>query len=139
MISKSFLLKEFILLHTERSRSMSASEVRVRVFKKSNFHQLTCGKFRTSTTLSMKFFEEFLKLLLKEMPIPDFQTIFLPLLKFAGDGNEHTGKEAVESLSMHFKLSEDELATLLPRFRRGCRRERRRSRSDGGYAGEIRP
>lgn len=48
------------------------------------------------------------------MPIPDFQTIFLPLLQFAGDGNEHSGKEAVESLSVHFKLSEEELATLLP-------------------------
>ena len=31
------------------------------------------------------------------MPIPDYETIMLPLLKFASDANEHSAKEAIES------------------------------------------
>lgn len=48
------------------------------------------------------------------MPIPDFQTCMLPLLKFAGDGNKHTRQEAFESLAKHFSLSDEELSELLP-------------------------
>lgn len=48
------------------------------------------------------------------MAIPDFQTIMLPLLKFAGDGKEHTLHEAVDKLAEDFKLTEEEQATLLP-------------------------
>jgi restriction system protein len=51
---------------------------------------------------------------LKEMPIPDFQSIFLPLLKFSGDNQEHSSREAVDSLAKFFKLTDEELATLLP-------------------------
>lgn len=32
----------------------------------------------------------------------------LPLLKFASDGNEHSTKEAIESLSYYFKLTNEE-------------------------------
>lgn len=42
------------------------------------------------------------------MPIPDFQTIMLPLLKFASDGKEHSGEEALEVMCNHFKLTESE-------------------------------
>jgi len=42
------------------------------------------------------------------MTIPDFQTIMLPLLKFAGDGKEHTLHEAEEKLAKVFNLSEEE-------------------------------
>ena len=38
------------------------------------------------------------------MPIPDYETIMLPLLKFASDDKEHSAKEAIESLSHYFKL-----------------------------------
>jgi restriction endonuclease Mrr len=31
------------------------------------------------------------------VPIPDYETIMLPLLKFASDANEHSAKEAIES------------------------------------------
>jgi len=48
------------------------------------------------------------------MAIPDFQSIMLPLLRLAGDGKLHTLREAVESLSKHFTLSEAERAALLP-------------------------
>lgn len=30
------------------------------------------------------------------MPIPDYQTIMLPLLKFFSDGNVHTHRESIE-------------------------------------------
>ena len=48
------------------------------------------------------------------MPIPDFQSLMLPLLKFAADGKEHTLREAVETLSDNFKLTEVERAELIP-------------------------
>jgi len=48
------------------------------------------------------------------MPIPDFQTIMLPLLQFSSDGEEHSIHEAVESLASHFSLTEEEKSTLLP-------------------------
>jgi restriction system protein len=48
------------------------------------------------------------------MPIPDFQTVMLPLLTFAGDSNEHSLREAIEQLSLHFKLTPDERQEMLP-------------------------
>jgi restriction system protein len=48
------------------------------------------------------------------MAIPDYQTIMLPFLKFAGDGKEHAKHEVVDRLSSYFKLSEIELKELLP-------------------------
>jgi len=46
--------------------------------------------------------------------IPDFQTIMLPLLRFTENGQEHSIRDAIESLSEHFKLTQDELQELLP-------------------------
>lgn len=48
------------------------------------------------------------------MPIPDFQTIMLPFLQFAGDGKMHNFLEAVNSLAKEFKLTDEEIDTLLP-------------------------
>jgi len=48
------------------------------------------------------------------MPIPDYQAIMLPLLKFAGDGKEHSLREAVDALAVQFKLTEQEVKQLLP-------------------------
>lgn len=48
------------------------------------------------------------------MSIPDYQTIMLPLLKFASDGQEHSTREAIEALAQTFKLSEEERKALLP-------------------------
>lgn len=48
------------------------------------------------------------------MAIPDFQSIMLPLLKFAADGREYTQREAVEYLARHFDLSSADLAQKLP-------------------------
>lgn len=48
------------------------------------------------------------------MAIPDFQSIMLPLLKFYSKGSEYSTKEAVESLAQFYKLTEEELAELLP-------------------------
>jgi len=46
--------------------------------------------------------------------IPDYQSIMLPLLKFAGDKKEHSMIEAIESLASFYKLSEEELNEWLP-------------------------
>lgn len=48
------------------------------------------------------------------MAIPDFQSIMLPLLNFCADGQEHTNREAIEALSAHFVLIEEEQKQLLP-------------------------
>jgi len=48
------------------------------------------------------------------MPIPDYQSIMLPLLKFAGDKKEHLIREAIEHIANIFNLSEEERRELLP-------------------------
>lgn len=48
------------------------------------------------------------------MPIPDYQTIMLPLLRHAADGKEHSLQETVEKLAQDFKLTDDERRELLP-------------------------
>ncbi|MDJ0795683.1 MAG: winged helix-turn-helix domain-containing protein [Calothrix sp. MO_167.B12] len=42
------------------------------------------------------------------MTIPDYQSIMLPLLKYAANGKEHSFRETIESLSHKFNLSESE-------------------------------
>ena len=42
------------------------------------------------------------------MPIPDFQSIMLPLLRSMSDGAEHTNKEVLETLSQGFGLAPEE-------------------------------
>ena len=44
------------------------------------------------------------------MAIPDFQSIFLPLLKACADGKEHTKQELLPVLAKQFGLTEAELA-----------------------------
>ena len=46
--------------------------------------------------------------------VPDFQSFFLPLLKFAKDGQTHTTKEAYAAMAEHFKLSGEDLKEMLP-------------------------
>lgn len=48
------------------------------------------------------------------MAIPDFQSLMLPLLKLAADGNELSIRESVESLAKQFNLSDEERRELLP-------------------------
>jgi len=48
------------------------------------------------------------------MPIPDFQSLMLPLVKIAADGAEHTNTEAAEHLANGFGLSEQDRKELLP-------------------------
>jgi hypothetical protein len=47
------------------------------------------------------------------MAVPDFQTLMLPLLKLASDGQPHTLAEALDRLAQEFQLSEDDRAQLL--------------------------
>lgn len=48
------------------------------------------------------------------MPIPDFQTIMLPLLETLADGKVWTMREVTEYLAKHFSLTESEIGELLP-------------------------
>lgn len=48
------------------------------------------------------------------MPIPDYQTAMLPLLRLASDGAEHKFRDAVEELALEFQLTNDERGELLP-------------------------
>ena len=48
------------------------------------------------------------------MPIPDYQSVMLPLLRFAGDGAEHKFRDAVEALALEYQLTPDERSELLP-------------------------
>ncbi len=48
------------------------------------------------------------------MPIPDFQTIMLPLLQHLSDGREHPNQETIGALARRFGLSKEELTELLP-------------------------
>jgi len=48
------------------------------------------------------------------MAIPDYQSIMLPLLRYAGDGGLHRFREAVEALAQRFDLTEEERRDLLP-------------------------
>ncbi len=48
------------------------------------------------------------------MAIPDYQTVMLPLLKFAGDEKEHSTREAIDKLAEYFDLTTAELSELLP-------------------------
>jgi restriction system protein len=49
-----------------------------------------------------------------EMTIPDFQSIMLPMLQIAGDGNEHSIHDFLDRLADHFSLTEQELNEMLP-------------------------
>jgi restriction system protein len=48
------------------------------------------------------------------MAVPDFQSFFKPLLELAGDGKEHSVREAREIIAKNMTLSEADLSELLP-------------------------
>lgn len=47
------------------------------------------------------------------MAIPDYQSVMLPLLAFAGDNNEHSKRDTIDALADYFKLSDAEKRELL--------------------------
>ncbi len=47
------------------------------------------------------------------MPIPDYQSVMLPLLRWTSDGQEHSSREAIDSLADNFELTEAERKELL--------------------------
>ena len=48
------------------------------------------------------------------MAIPDYQSIMLPLLKLAGDGEEHSLRETIDTLADRYDLTDEERRELLP-------------------------
>jgi restriction system protein len=48
------------------------------------------------------------------MAIPDFQTLMMPVLQVLKSGNELPFKQVVNELAVEFKLTDDELADMLP-------------------------
>jgi len=56
----------------------------------------------------------FSSLLEDNMAIPDFQSMMLPLLEIAANGEVHTIQEARDHLAARFNVSEEELKQKLP-------------------------
>jgi restriction system protein len=48
------------------------------------------------------------------MPVPDFESIMLPVLQFLSDDKSHPLQEVLESTASHFKLTEEELRQRVP-------------------------
>ena len=48
------------------------------------------------------------------MPIPDFQSIMLPLLKYLGDEKEHQLQETIDAMARQFRLTAEERREVLP-------------------------
>lgn len=48
------------------------------------------------------------------MPIPDYQSIMLPLLKYCSDGQEKNLRHTINGLAKEFQLADSELKELLP-------------------------
>src|SRR5262249_17514156 len=48
------------------------------------------------------------------MPIPDYQTVQLPLLRALADGQEHRIRDLYPVLASEFKLTDLEIQTMLP-------------------------
>lgn len=48
------------------------------------------------------------------MPIPDYQTLMLPVLRLASDQQEHKFSDTVQSLATEFSLTDEEKNELLP-------------------------
>ena len=48
------------------------------------------------------------------MAVPDYQSLMLPLLVIAGDGNEHSLNEAIEILALQIGLNEIDRNEMLP-------------------------
>lgn len=48
------------------------------------------------------------------MTVPDYQTLMLPVLQVAGDGNEHTITDVVQILADSFHLTAEDRSELLP-------------------------
>lgn len=48
------------------------------------------------------------------MTIPDYQSIMIPLLKFSGDNQEHTIREAIVHIADNFKLTDQDRKEVLP-------------------------
>jgi hypothetical protein len=48
------------------------------------------------------------------MPIPDYPSLMLPVLKLSADGEEHRFRDVVERLATELGITEAERAELLP-------------------------
>lgn len=64
--------------------------------------------FRFCFDKRQKLNNNLLGLISHVMPIPDYQATMLPLLRFSGDGAEHSLRDAIESLAGEFKLSDED-------------------------------
>ena len=48
------------------------------------------------------------------MPVPDYQSLMLPVLQAVSDGKVHTATQIHEAVAMSQSLTEDDLKELLP-------------------------
>jgi restriction system protein len=54
-----------------------------------------------------------------DVSVPDFQSLFLPLLRACADGREHTKQALLPALAGHFGLTDADLAVSLPSGKQG--------------------
>ncbi len=54
------------------------------------------------------------------MPLPDYQSLMLPLLKLTGDRKEHSLREIIDTLAGQYHLTEQERRELLPSGRQAA-------------------
>ena len=50
------------------------------------------------------------------MPIPDFQSLMLPVLEFYGDKLEHRSQDALGHLKTKLKLTDEEINAASPKW-----------------------
>ncbi len=55
----------------------------------------------------------------KQMSIPDFQSLLLPILTITGDNQEHTGSEVTDTLARQLNLSAEDRSEMLAGGRQG--------------------
>jgi restriction system protein len=48
------------------------------------------------------------------MPVPDFQSFFMPVLRLMADGNDHSMADLREQIAGHLKLTSEDLSQKLP-------------------------
>lgn len=48
------------------------------------------------------------------MAMPDYQSVMLPVLKLAADGQEHSLRQIIDTLADQFSLTDEERRQLLP-------------------------
>ena len=56
---------------------------------------------------------------LSHMAVPKYQAFLLPVLQFAGGGDERSNRDTIEAMAVRFAMSDQDRAERLPSGRQG--------------------